>query len=146
MKIAFVAFDFGEYCVRLASGIARVGHKGVVFASREEADPYSHLLSDSVDLYVFDKPRLREPIKQVKMVAQVVRRIRAFNPDVIHLQLGHMWFNLLALPLLRGFPLVLTVHDPAIHVGDEQTGKISQWIFDRAYYRARGNELFMPHR
>jgi glycosyltransferase involved in cell wall biosynthesis len=93
---------------------------------------------------VFDKPRLREPIKQIKMVAQLVSRIRAFNPDVIHLQLGHMWFNLLALPLLRRFPLVLTVHDPLIHVGDEQTGKTPQWIFDRAYYRARERIVHAP--
>ena len=145
MKIAFVAFDFGEYCVRLASGIAQgADTKLLCFLPREEADPYSHLLSDSVDLHVFDKPRLREPIKQIKMVTELVRRIRAFNPDVIHLQLGHMWFNLLALPLLRGFPLVLTVHDPLIHVGDEQTGKTPQWIFDRAYYRARERIVHAP--
>jgi glycosyltransferase involved in cell wall biosynthesis len=145
MKIAFVAFDFGEYCIRLASGIAQgADTKVLCFLPREEAEPYSHLLSDSVDLHVFDKPRLREPIKQVKMVTHLVRRIRAFNPDVIHLQLGHMWFNLLALPLLRGFPLVLTVHDPLIHVGDEQTGKTPQWIFDRAYYRARERIVHAP--
>ena len=60
MKIAFVAFDFGEYCVRLASGIAQgADTKVLCFLPREEADPYSHLLSDSVDLHVFDKPRLR---------------------------------------------------------------------------------------
>ena len=78
MKIAFVAFDFGEYCVRLASGIAQgADTKVLCFLPREEADPYSHLLSDSVDLHVFDKPRLRESIKQVKMVAQLD------NPDSV---------------------------------------------------------------
>ena len=106
MKVAFVAFDFGEYCVRLASGIADDENtKLVLFLPDYEAKPYLHLLSDAVELRVFEKPRFRQFFKQVKMVMGLVRQIRAFKPDVIHLQLGHMWFNLLGLPLLRNFPL-----------------------------------------
>ncbi len=67
MKIAFVAFDFGEYCVRLASGIAQgADTKLLCFLPREEADPYLHLLSDSVDLVSFDKPRLRELVQAIQ--------------------------------------------------------------------------------
>jgi starch synthase len=145
MRVAFVAFDFGEYCIRLASGIAQ-GDGTIVqcFLPRIEADPYQHLLSDSVRLSVFDRPRYRELFKQIRMVLGLVRKIRAFKPDVIHLQLGHMWFNLLGLPLLRGIPLVLTVHDPLIHVGDAQTGKTPQWIFDRACYKARERIVHAP--
>jgi glycosyltransferase involved in cell wall biosynthesis len=145
MRIAFVAFDFGEYCIRLASGVAQ-GSGTVVqcFLPKIEADPYQHLLSDSVRLTVFDRPRYRELFKQIKMVLGLVRKIRAFKPDVIHLQLGHMWFNLLGIPLLRGIPLVLTVHDPLIHVGDAQTGKTPQWIFDRACYKARERIVHAP--
>jgi glycosyltransferase involved in cell wall biosynthesis len=145
MRVAFVAFDFGEYCIRLASGIAQ-GDGTVVqcFLPGIEAEPYQHLLSDSVRLSVFDRPRYRELFKQIRMVFGLVRKIRAFRPDVIHLQLGHMWFNLLGLPLLRGIPLVLTVHDPLIHVGDAQTGKTPQWIFDRACYKARERIVHAP--
>jgi glycosyltransferase involved in cell wall biosynthesis len=74
----------------------------------------------------------------------LVRRIRAFQPDVIHLQLGHLWFNLLGLPLLRRIPMVLTVHDPLIHVGDAQTSKTPQWVFDRACYKARERIVHAP--
>jgi glycosyltransferase involved in cell wall biosynthesis len=145
MRVAFVAFDFGEYCIRLASGVAQGGGTVVqCFLPKFEADPYLHLLSDSVRLSTFDRPRFREPFKQIKMVLSLVRRIRAFKPDVIHLQLGHLWFNLLGLPLLRGIPLVLTVHDPLIHVGDAQTSKTPQWIFDRACYKARERIVHAP--
>jgi glycosyltransferase involved in cell wall biosynthesis len=145
MKVAFVAFDFGEYCIRLASGIAQGGGTSVeCFLPRVEADPYRHLLSDSVRLRVFHRPRFREPFKQIEMVLGLVRRIRAFQPDVIHLQLGHLWFNLLGLPLLRRIPMVLTVHDPLIHVGDAQTSKTPQWVFDRACYKARERIVHAP--
>jgi glycosyltransferase involved in cell wall biosynthesis len=145
MKVAFVAFDFGEYCIRLVSGIAHAeGITVLCFLPREEATSYLHLLSDSVELRLFDKPRFRHTFNQIRMVTSLVRQIRAFQPDVIHLQLGHLWFNLLGLPLLRRFPLVLTVHDSQIHVGDAPTGKTPQWVFDRACHQARERIVHAP--
>jgi glycosyltransferase involved in cell wall biosynthesis len=145
MKVAFVAFDFGEYCIRLASGIAENADTRVLLLiAKEEADPYLHLLNTSVERRLFDKPRIRQVFKQCRMVVDLVRQIRAFKPDVIHLQLGHLWFNLLGLPLLRRFPLVLTVHDSLIHVGDAATGKTPQWVYDRACYQARERIVHAP--
>jgi glycosyltransferase involved in cell wall biosynthesis len=145
MKVAFVGFDFGEYCVRLAGGIAQSPATSVLlFLPKAEANPYMHLLSGSVEPRLFDKPRIRQVFKQLKMVFDLVRQIRAIKPDVIHVQLGHLWFNLLALPLLRRFPLVLTVHDSVIHVGDAATGKTPQWLYDRACYQARERIVHAP--
>jgi len=145
MRVAFVGFDFGEYCVRLAGGIAESpGTKVLMFLPKAEAQPYLHLLSSFVEPRLFDKPRIRQLFRQLKMVFDLVRQIRAFNPDVIHVQLGHLWFNLLALPLLRRFPLVLTVHDSIIHVGDAATGKTPQWVYDRACFRARERIVHAP--
>jgi starch synthase len=137
VKVAYVSFDFGEYCVRLASGIAQDQDMSVrLFLPNHEAEPYLYLLSKSVELHVFDKPRLRQPIKQIQMVTRLVKQIRDFKPDVVHLELGHFWFNW-ALPMLGNVPLILTVHDAVIHVGDEDSGKTPQWVRDRACYRAR---------
>ena len=65
MKVAFIAFDFGEYCVRLASAIAQDASL-LLFLPTVEAEPYMHLMSDSVDLRTFYKPRLRQPLRQLK--------------------------------------------------------------------------------
>ena len=87
MKVAFVGFDFGEYCVRLVSGIAASPATNVLmFLPKAEAGPYLHLLSGSVEPRLFDKPRIRQVFKQLKLAFDLVRQIRAFNPDVIHLQ------------------------------------------------------------
>ena len=145
MKVAFVSFDFGEYCVRLASGIAHDDDTSVLlFLPHEEVKSYLHLLNPSVDFRPFHRPRIRQWFKQIKMVADLVKQIRAFKPDVLHLQLGHMWFNLLALPFLRDIPLVLTVHDSLIHVGDAATGKTPQWVYDRACYQATERIVHAP--
>ena len=55
-----------------------------------------------------------------------------------------MWFNLFGLPLLRHIPLVLTVHDSLIHVGDAASAKTPQWIYDRACFRARERIVHAP--
>lgn len=144
MRVAFLAFDFGEYCIRLAGGIADGNTQVLLLLSREEAKPYRHLLNGNVELCEFDKPRMRQAFRQLRMVLRLVRRIRAFKPDVIHLQLGHMWFNLLGLPLLRDLPLVLTVHDSLIHVGDAASAKTPQWIYDLACSRARERIVHAP--
>jgi starch synthase len=143
MKVAFVGFSgIPEYCIRLASGIAQDKDTSILlFLPNHEAEPYLHLLSNLVELQLFDQPRLRYPLKQGQMVTHLVRQIRTFNPDVIHLQCGHLWFNW-ALPMLGDRPLVLTVHDPSIHVGE--THKTPQWVYDRVCYRARERIVHAP--
>jgi glycosyltransferase involved in cell wall biosynthesis len=46
-----------------------------------------------------------------------------------------MWFNL-ALPALRGYPLVITIHDPRCHLGDGASKKTPQRVMDFGYHRA----------
>ncbi len=138
MKIALVSFDFGEYCVRLASGIAQ-GANILLFLPKPEAEPYMYLLSKSVELRTFHKPRLRQPLQQLQLMTHLAEQIKDFHPDVIHLQQGHLWFNF-ALPLLRRYPLVVTSHDPVTHAGE----KTPQRIFDWGCYRANQIIVHVP--
>src|SRR5579872_5583763 len=143
IKVAFVAFGgIAEYCVRLASGIAQDHDTSIrLFLPSHEAKPYLHLLASSVELQLFDNPRQRQLFKQVRMVVHLLREIRNFDPDLIHLQCGHVWFNW-ALPLLGDRPLILTIHDPLIHVGERHS--TPQWVWDRAYYRAGERIVHAP--
>ncbi len=144
MKVALISFDFGEYCIRLANGIAQDPDTSVLlFLPDYEGEPYRHLLSKSVELRTFKNARLRHPFAQFLMVTRLVRQIKKFNPGVVHLQIGHLWFNW-ALPMLGNLPLVLTVHDALIHPGDMPTKKTPQWVFDHACYRAQERIVHAP--
>ncbi|MCU1326903.1 MAG: glycosyl transferase group 1 [Bryobacterales bacterium] len=117
MRVAFVSFDFGEYCIRIARALSTEADVRL-YLPECEVGPHRRLLENSkVELHEFRKPRLRHAFKQMRTVCQLLKSIRRFDPDVIHLQSGHFWFNL-GLPFLRSFPLVLTVHDPKPHLGD----------------------------
>jgi glycosyltransferase involved in cell wall biosynthesis len=84
---------------------------------------------------IFRAPRLRQPLRQACCIRSIQRSLRNFQPDVMHLQHGHLYFNL-GLPLIRRIPLVVTIHDPRHHAGDMESRKTPQWIMDMGFRRA----------
>ncbi len=134
IRIAWVSYDFGQYCIPQATALAR--HHPVFLALAKQAGKsFSSEPSSAVDFLLFEKPRLRQPIRQVWTIGKILRRLRAFRPDVVHLQSGHLWFNL-ALPVLQSCPLVVTIHDPRHHAGDRESKKTPQAVMDFGYRRA----------
>jgi glycosyltransferase involved in cell wall biosynthesis len=134
MKIALISFDFEEYCVHLASALTEFAEVLLLLPTRF-AGPYVSALDPRVHVHTFDKPRLRQAGRQMLLVSGVLRRIKCFRPDVVHLQQGHLWFNWF-LPLLRRYPLVVTVHDPRFHTGDRESQKTPQAVMDFGFHRA----------
>jgi glycosyltransferase involved in cell wall biosynthesis len=134
MKVAFISFDFGEYCIRLASALAREAEVLLLLPHQITA-PHLSKLDHTVRFQPFLHPRLRQPLRQMTTIYHILHQIRSSDPDVIHFQKGHLWFNL-ALPFLNHYPLVITIHDPRYHVGDRESQKTPQIIMDFGYNRA----------
>jgi len=134
MKVAFLSFVLGEYCIALASALAREAEV-LLLLPRRLAAPNLPKLDRAVSYQPFSKPRLRQPWRQIRMIYTILQHIKNFDPDVIHFQHGHLWFNL-ALPLLRRYPLVITIHDVRHHAGDKESRKTPQAIMNFGYHRA----------
>lgn len=134
MKVAILSFSFAEFCIQQANGLA--GECDVLLMlPHPDVQDFRSRLHPRVSCYEFDTGRLRQPLRQVVATAGLLRRLRQFRPDVLHVQHGHMWFNL-ALPLLRKLPLVVTIHDPRHHAGDRVSQKTPQAIMDFGFRRA----------
>lgn len=134
MKVALISYGFVEYCIQQANGLARECEV-LLMLPRAEAAEHVPLIDPAVKYVLFDKPRFRQPLRQVRTAAAILREVRRFKPDVVHIQQGHMWFNL-ALPLLRSYPLVVTIHDPRYHLGDRNSQRTPQWLMDFGFRRA----------
>lgn len=135
MRIAFISYDFGEYCVQHANGLLASGEVLLVIPSGL-FEPYEDMLDEAVEIRTFTKPRLRQPLRQLGAIRWIMQQVAEFKPDVVHFQLGHMWFNF-ALPFLkRRYPIVFTIHDPRQHLGDRGSRNTPQWIMDFGYHRA----------
>jgi glycosyltransferase involved in cell wall biosynthesis len=139
LRVAFVSYNFGEYSVRLVNALA--AHADILLVMPEQIiKPHIPKLNAAVRLVAFRNPRLRQPLRQVRNVRTLISQIHEFNPDVIHYQGTHLWFDL-ALPLLHRYPLVFTVHDIRPHPGDRLSQKTPQWIENFA--RRQAGELIV---
>ncbi len=133
-RVVLLGYSWGEICCRIAGGLAE--HADVLLVlSDEQAEPYRHLVDERVELFTVSLPRLRQPIGQFRAQLEAYRTIRRFNPDVVHVQHGHFWFNLF-LPLLKRYPVVISIHDPRHHLGDKSSQRSPQWMFDFGFRRA----------
>lgn len=135
MRVLVIAFDTEEESVRLAGGLVGKVDAVYLMLRREALEPHLHLLDSAVELHAFPRKRLREAWAQLRLMRRLVTSIRDIDPDVIHFQKGHLWFNL-TLPFLSRFPLVVSVHDPRHHLGDRSSRQTPQFINDLGYRRA----------
>ena len=133
LRVAMVAFDFGEYCVALANALAREVDLLLVLPGSEAA--LAPASQPPLRLTTYVKPRLRQPARQLATGLRLVRDIRAFGPDLVHVQQGHLWFNLL-LRLLPRVPLVVTAHDLRPHPGDRGGQRTPAPLMRLAFRRA----------
>jgi glycosyltransferase involved in cell wall biosynthesis len=134
MKVVLLSFSFGEYSAALAGSLARLTDLLTLLPEGEAPDYFLPQLQ-TIPYRPFIRPRLRQPWRQALMLRHLHQQIHEFAPDVIHLQQGHLWFNL-TLPWLRRYPLVVTIHDPRHHVGDIESRKTPQWLMDYGFHCA----------
>ena len=134
LRVALVSFDFAEVCVPLANALAALADVEL-HIPRPVVEPFVDEIAPAVHLVPLTKPRLRQPVQQVRMCRDVVRAVGRFGADVVHLQQGHLWFNF-ALPLLRRPGLIVTIHDIQHHPGDRASQRTPQWVLERGWARA----------
>jgi glycosyltransferase involved in cell wall biosynthesis len=105
---------FGSFDSTAALANAIAPHADLHLIVPREAAAYVRTDVDPrVTVEPLDLPRLRHAGAQVAMCRRLVARVRRIDPDVVHLQQGHPYFNF-ALPWLRRYPLVVTVHEVAL--------------------------------
>jgi len=126
MKIILISFLWPEYIIQLANALSMTENVMLMFP-KEKVEGYLSFINRSVDLRLFHCPRYRD-LKNVSMLYKILKDINRYHADIIHLQEGHPWFNLV-LPFIRKrHNLVNTVHDVRRHTGDKPSKKAPQCI------------------
>ena len=137
LRVVLLSTNFGEYCVRLANALSE--EADVLLAMPERlASPYADKLNHAVRLFSFPNVRLRQSLRQVRVIRSVFAEIEKFVPDVVHYQGFHPWLDV-ALPLWHRYPLVCTVHDFQAHLGDKLSQKTPFCV--EMFLRRRADEL-----
>jgi glycosyltransferase involved in cell wall biosynthesis len=129
MHLLLIAQDLPDYSVEYANAMARAADVTLIGSARRlraQAD----FVTPAIDLRLVDWPRHRSLVN-VHFLPRLIRLVRQLRPDVVHfLSEGAVWLNL-ALPFLREFAVVTTMHDVAYHPGDRSSQQVPRWCADR---------------
>jgi glycosyltransferase involved in cell wall biosynthesis len=115
MRIAIIAFTNIEYTIELTEALSEL-EDVMLMLPDNQAERFRQIIGANVNLYAFYYPRIRS-LKNILMSYRLVQKINSFNPDIIHIQRGHPWFNL-SLPFLKRYCIITTIHDVILHTGD----------------------------
>lgn len=136
MKVALLHFGLYEYTIELANGLAEYVDLTLIHPAKlspickQLADPRIHIQS-------FSKPeRSRYPGNFFSMI-EMMRIIKALDPDVLHVQETFDYWYDLTLLFNRMPPLVTTIHDIAPHPGDRGNTPGVEYTKRIAFYRSQ---------
>ena len=118
LKVACLPVGPDEYA---AAVIRALGERAevLVIAPPAWAARYGGDLPATVRLATPPWPRHRDP-RNLLLAWRILRELRAFEPDIVHFLGESVLWLALALPWLRRWPLVVTVHEVDFHPGDVQ--------------------------
>lgn len=119
-----IAFSNIEYTIELAEALSKLIDI-VLMIPDKQAQRFRDVINSQVKLQPFAQPRLRE-VKNLLFVYKMTEKIHELNPDIIHIQTGHPWFNFV-LPFLKRYCIVTTIHDVILHTGDRESRIIPQF-------------------
>jgi glycosyltransferase involved in cell wall biosynthesis len=133
--IALLAFSQADSTAWFASALAAVTTVHLIVPG-DEADYVQPDLDVRVRVWPYEPARIGRPLGLPRMAREVVRLLRRVDPDVIHLQQGHYFFNSM-LGRLGEVPLVITAHEVVDRRG-ARTGprRVPQWLYTRGLRRA----------
>ncbi|MBW4028286.1 MAG: glycosyltransferase family 4 protein [Acidobacteria bacterium] len=118
----------------MASALAE--HASVLLLLPEGlADPFIRDLDKRVSYRTFSHVRLRQPLGQWRRNRWLLSQVRQFGADVLHVQQGSLWFNVI-LYFEHRVPVVLTVHDAIRHTGDAPSAKTPYFFWRLVFRRA----------
>jgi starch synthase len=170
MRIALIALHFAEYSYRLAAALAR-NNEVLLIVERNsfERELGTTPPQKTRGLTLHYVQHSRSFLSVIGNARSIRSTVESFQPDVVHIQEVIWDYLLFALPTLKRFPIVLTIHDPAPHSGEAQLMglrkryNLYRWLIrrscdaviahgdflssevERLYPRLRGKVFSIPH-
>lgn len=120
--VCLIVPHFAEYGFSLANALVAKGAQVLVVANEENTlaemgEAFIRTGCGGVRTHFFRKSK--NPLNVLLQAWELRRVIRALRPDVLHVQEDSKDVVAAALPFLPRVPMLLTMHDPKPHTGDD---------------------------
>ena len=137
MRVIFIALmnfksGSGTYSLNLINSLAQ--NMEITLITGKKNMKYKEKINDSVKVKFLNSHRKRNPMNIVE-IFKIVKTIRKYKPDIIHIQNGSEWM-FMGYPFLKNFPILTTMHDPIAHTGENTWRYKFLYWFTRHYSKA----------
>lgn len=138
MRVALFSYGIFDFTMGWANALADMVDILLIMPDAARSMPGN--LDPRVQVLFLDQVPMNDQLGQTNNLRVIRRALQQFQPDVLHVQQGFFWLNLL-LPHLSRYPLVITVHDPLPHLGDQEAWFTPQWLLRAGWDQAQ--QLFV---
>ena len=121
-RLALISLHFAEYAALLARSLATDWDVLLILRSENAINELGadwRIMVERAGIQVLALDRSLSVSEVVSSARSIVHEVRAFQPDILHLQECGRDALMLALPFLPAVPRILTVHDPKPHLGTD---------------------------
>ncbi|MDY0743857.1 glycosyltransferase family 4 protein [Paucibacter sp. R3-3] len=146
MRVAFLALHFAEYSAHLAAALAESNDVLLILYADNARNELGERLQVEfararLSIVTLDRPKAITDV--VRNTRRIVRAVKEFSPEVVHTQEELRDELVFAMPMLRRYPWLMTVHDPTNHSGqDARRLRFSRYRVYRALVRRRVDAMF----
>ncbi|WP_230741703.1 glycosyltransferase family 4 protein [Methanooceanicella nereidis] len=144
MKIVSIG-NFIDYQIQLSNNLVKNDSTMLVLYTMGKTIPEEHfgIVGEGVDINVLSRSGpIYDPIKLSRFLFdfyRVMRKIRKYEPDVIHFQIGSPILAFFV-PFLKRYRMVTTFHDVKPHTGEKKF-----WEPMPLHYLLRSSEEILVH-
>lgn len=118
MRTVFPIVGHIRYTIQLVNTLSKT-EEVLLLLPKNSKETYSSLIGNNVNVKTFYRARRHRYPTNLLGIVEILEYINNFKPDVIHIQSGDFWLCFV-LPILKKYPIVTTVHDPKLHLGEER--------------------------
>lgn len=119
MKILFIALHFSEYAYCLASELSRHNKVMLILNESNTHNEIGTATPNTENLSITRLPHQKNIKTLFSNTIRITRIAKQFKPDVAHFQEVAHEYQTASMILLKKIPLILTVHDPIPHAGED---------------------------
>lgn len=112
--------NFLDYQIQLANELCKTESVMIIISSYKYPHESLNNINENVQLEFLGRDYSLYTYNNLFIINDFIKRVKSFNPDVVHIQIGGgvSLFNLPFLLFLLKYPIVTTFHDVKPHLGE----------------------------
>ncbi len=118
--VCITPVGLADYTIGLSNALSQKLDRIALITSRNVRSELANSLDKKVSLCLVEPTSSWFCPTNLRLVSQVNHYVSSFQPAVIHIQTGHIWYWMAVFARLRQYPVVTTLHDPEPHIGEKR--------------------------